>query len=85
MAGYVDFKRMGAPPIPVVQIEFVALAGGREVGSGYIPIPGELGFATHLAAEFAKTTAAKRFEKYPLSAKIEIYLRIFIFAQSFQN
>lgn len=40
MAGYVDFKRMGAPPIPVVQIEFVALAGGREVGSGYIPIPG---------------------------------------------
>ena len=80
MAGYVDFKRMGAPPIPVVQIEFVALAGGREVGSGYIPIPGELGFATHLAAEFAK-----RFEKYPRSAKIEIYLRIFIFAQSFQN
>ena len=80
MAGYVDFKRMGAPPIPVVKVEFVATKGGREVGKGYVPIPAELGFATHLAAKFAKDSAAKKFEKYPDAEKIKISLRIFLFS-----
>lgn len=77
MSGYVNFKRMGSPPIPVVEIRFVASVQGREVGNGIIPIPGELGFATHYAAEFARTTVARRFRGVK---GIEITLQTFLFS-----